>query len=474
MRTTRTSRSPFVISLLVSLALLSLPVLPTLADHTEPGRTTSRGQLEAGAGTWTTWAIASGSQFRLPRPPGRAEMRDEIRQLEALAVQRDAAALDRISYWDAGPPAYRWNELAIRHTQSKGVVGLRAGRMMALLNVAIYDGMVAAWDTKYAYNRARPSEFKPAFATVLPTPASPAYPSEHAVAAGAAATVLSYLWPADEATFTGWAEEVAHSRLLAGTDWPSDVAAGLELGRQVGQAVVAWAEADSSDAKWTGSVPEKLGQWTGTEPVEPLAGTWKTWVLTSGSQFRPGPRAAHDSEQMRQELAEVREFKRTNLTNLIAHYWEYYGGRAYYEYWNIHAGRKIFEYRLDANPPRAARIYALVHMGLHDAAVACWDAKYTYWEARPAMLDPEITPLFVTPNHPSYPSAHSCLSGAATEVLAHLFPREAGYFTGLANEASEARIWAGIHVRSDVVVGLALGRAVADVVVARARADGAG
>src|SRR5688572_4325015 len=50
----------FVISLLVSLALLSLPILPALAEHTEGGRTTSRGRLEEEAGTWKTWAIAAG------------------------------------------------------------------------------------------------------------------------------------------------------------------------------------------------------------------------------------------------------------------------------------------------------------------------------------------------------------------------------------------------------------------------------
>jgi hypothetical protein len=60
----------------------------------------------------------------------------------------------------------------------------------------------------------------------------------------------------------------------------------------------------------------------------------------------------------------------------------------------------------------------------HDSVVACWDAKYIYWSMRPFQLDPEFKPLFTTPNHPSYPAAHSCASCAAGELLAWLFPRD--------------------------------------------------
>ena len=105
------------------------------------------------------------------------------------------------------------------------------------------------------------------------------------------------------------------------------------------------------------------------------------------------------------------------------------------------------------NPPRAGRAYALLTTAIHDAAVACWDAKYHYWDARPAMLEPRITPLFTTPNHPSYPSAHGSLGSAAGGVLAALFPSDAATFEALVAEISEARIAGGIHVRSDQTAG---------------------
>ena len=69
--------------------------------------------------------------------------------------------------------------------------------MLALVNVAIYDATIAAWDAKYVYNRPRPSEADPTLTTVVPNPNSPTYPSEHAAAAGAASTVLGYLFPKD-------------------------------------------------------------------------------------------------------------------------------------------------------------------------------------------------------------------------------------------------------------------------------------
>ena len=80
-------------------------------------------------------------------------------------------------------------------------------RMMALLNVAIYDATIAAWDSKYAHNRRRPTEIDPTLATAMSNPRSPSYPSEHAVVAGAASVVLGYVMPDDAQLFAAKAEE---------------------------------------------------------------------------------------------------------------------------------------------------------------------------------------------------------------------------------------------------------------------------
>lgn len=447
-------------SILIGLALGLLGISSALA------------QQEPTAGNWKTWVLASGKEYRLPPPPGSADSKAELAQLETLARERDSAALELIRYWDSGSSGYRWNQLAVQQALKNGMGANRAARLMALLNVAIYDATVAAWDTKYAYRRARPMMVQPMLRTAIPTPTSPAYPSEHAVAAGAASVILAYLFPNDAALFQAKAEEAGRSRLLAGTDYPSDVAAGLELGRKVAAKVIERAKGDGSDTKWSGSVPGEKGKWNGTNPAEPLGGTWKTWVLTSPSQFRPGPPPAFDSEQMSKDLAELKDYKRTNLSNLTASYWEYYGGRAYFEFYTNLLGQKLFEYGLDSNPPRAARAYAMQSVALHDLFVACWDAKYTYWQIRPFQLAPTLTTVFTTPNHPSYPAAHATIAGTMETVLGYLFPSEAAQFTKLADDESWSRLWAGIHFRSDIEAGRVLGRKVAGAVIEWAGQDG--
>jgi membrane-associated phospholipid phosphatase len=114
----------------------------------------------------------------------------------------------------------------------------------------------------------------------------------------------------------------------------------------------------------------------------------------------------------------------------------------------------------------------LLNTAGNDAGVACWDAKYTYWAIRPHQLDPEFSPLFGVPGHPSYPSAHSCFSSAAATMLAHLFPADAEEVRALALEASESRVWAGLHFRSDLEAGNQIGRDVANAVIERALIEG--
>ena len=186
-------------------------------------------EIEPNAGKWKTWVIASGHDLRTPAPPNDASA--EIAELKTLAQQRDAATKDLIVYWDVGPPSYRWQEIALDETMRNNLPWPYAIRDFALLHAAIYDAMVAAWDSKYAYNRKRPSEVDATLITALPNPASPSYPAEHAVAAGAAAAVLSYLFPDRAAYFAGKGEEAGRSRVLAGVQYPRDVTAGLELGR---------------------------------------------------------------------------------------------------------------------------------------------------------------------------------------------------------------------------------------------------
>jgi membrane-associated phospholipid phosphatase len=449
-------------TLLLTLPLLVLVATPALAPPLPDL------DIEPTAATWPTWVIGSPASLRLPPPPGGSE----AEELRALAHRRDAASRRTIAYWDAGPPSYRWNEIAVAEALRQHDYTHVALRGLALLHVALDDALVAAWNAKYAYRRRRPPDVHRDLSAAITVPASPSYPAEHAVAAGAAAEVLAHLYPQRAAFFADRAQEATQSRLSAGVNYPSDVRAGLALGRAAARRVIENRRGDGGDRPPAGR-RWGAGTWRGANPVMPEAAGWRPWVLASADELRPPPPPAHDSAELASEMDELRRFGRTPKTNADAFFWEHAaGGARSYEFWNGVLERSLLEYQLAHNAPRAARAYALLNVALHDVAVACWDAKYAYWAPRPVHLDATFQPLFATPEHPSYPSGHSCLSAAAAAVLGHLFPRDASHFAALASEASESRLWAGIHFRSDLLAGRALGLRVAERVIQRAGIDG--
>jgi len=483
-----TAKFRFVLSLSLLLCVFAQQSVWS-QDITAPARANARtcgffipcpsleSQVEPNAGKWKTWLLDDVRKLLPPGPPALYNSQQEIGVLKQLSSQRDAAALDLINYWDAGSPSLRWNEFAVDQVIKNNLVGPPAARVMASLHVAIYDAMIAAWESKYQHRRPRPSELNGSLTTAIPNPRSPSYPSEHAVAAGAASAVLAYFFPQQAAFFNAKAEEAGQSRLLAGVQYPSDVEDGLKLGRAVAQLVIARAQTDGSDAVFTGTIPQGACNWKGVNPALAMAGTWKTWALASSSQFRPGPPPACDSAQMATELAEVKNFPRSvpaagasfNTTRL-AFFWQ--GAAAAIKPFNDLTTQKISEYRLDANPPRAARVYALTSIAFYDSLIACWDAKYAYWAIRPNQLDPTFTTLFPNPNHPSYPSAHTSLSVGQTEALIYLFPRDAEAIQRLATESGDSRVWAGIHFRSDLNAASVMSKQVAALIIERAKSDG--
>ena len=406
----------------------------------------------------------------MPPPPDAAATADELSYLKELRKNVDDTARQQIADWNQSSPAYHWVQWLQARIQSAGVNTPNATRQMALLNVAMYDATVAAWDSKYAHNRPLPSQLDPSFAPLVRPAAAPSYPNDFATAAGAAFAVLSYLYPADAASLQSWAEEAARSRMYAGVSYPSDYFAGLDLGKRVGALVVERARGDNSSAAFTGSIPTGPGFWVGTNPVCPLCGTWKTWTLSSGSQFRPGPPPAYNSPEKQADLAAMKSIPRPFAEQANAFYWQTAAG-IYLDWYNqVHLA--ILEDRLESNAPRSARAYALMSVAHYDAMVACWDGKYAYWAIRPVQLDPALTTLFATPNHPSYPAAHATTSMGIAEVMAYLFPTRAGVFLSQGNEAGRSRRVAGIHYQSDLDSGNVLGSKVAQAVIEWASRDG--
>ena len=449
--------------LTIVLAFVCLAVMPALpADKNAP--------IEPDAGKWKTWVISSGEDYRAPAPPNPVHTEAELRSLAELISHNDETVRQQIAFWDAGAPAYRWIDLINARLLAGIPTTTYSHRVYTYVAQAMYDATVATWESKYFYNRARPSELDHDLPTALPVPNSPSYPSEHAATAQAAAAVLAYFLPTEAHSFQAMAEEAGWSRVLAGLQYPSDYYAGLALGQAVAQRVIAQAKQDGSDAVWSGSVPTGPCKWTGTNPGNVTATNWKPILLSSPSQFRPAPPPPCDTPQVQAEVATVRDFPRTFVTNYKAFYWQSPEGLNTWPY--RYADKWISEDRLDQNPPRVARIYALIASVFFDAFIASQDGKFAYWYLRPNQLDPTIVTLFATPNFPSYPSNHATFSTARSEMLAYLFPAHADFIRTVGKEGGDSRVWAGIHYPMDLVSGNQLGNSVAQMFIAWAQNDG--
>jgi membrane-associated phospholipid phosphatase len=423
--------------------------------------------------------ISSGRDYRAPAPPGAARTQAELRQLENLVRHNGAAEQAQIAYWDAGAPAYRWMDLLNTRAVNGQPMTAYAHRVYTYVALAMYDATVATWNSKYYYQRRRPSEMRHNLPTAVDVPNSPSYPSEHASTAWAAATVLAHFIPTEADTFETLAAQAGWSRVLAGVQFPSDDEAGRRLGIAVAEEVIAHAERDGSAIPWTGAVPTGPCTWfSATPPGNVAAAAWTPLLLTSPDQFRPAPPPpCTDPGWLDSELKPVHDFPRnvpgnatTFATNYKVFYWQSPEGLNTWPY--RYANTWIAEDHLDRNPPRVARIYALIAATQFDAFIASQDGKFTYWYIRPSQLDTGIVPLIPVPNFPSYPSNHSTFSASRSEILAYLFPTRADFIRQVGKEGGDSRIWAGIHYQMDNLAGVDLGRSVAQVFIAWADADG--
>ena len=97
------------------------------------------GQSEPAAGTWRTWVVPDVHRIRLTAPPNAADSSAEIQTIKTLMSEMNADTKSQIAYWDAGPPGYRWMQLASQQMLAQNVAAPLFTRGMALVGVAVYD-----------------------------------------------------------------------------------------------------------------------------------------------------------------------------------------------------------------------------------------------------------------------------------------------------------------------------------------------
>ena len=413
-------------------------------------------QVRPRAGQWPTWALASGGQVAVAAPPGAAETAAELALVRELVAQRDAETRAVIQFWDAGSPSYRWVTTALSLLQSGNPTLRNANQALAMLNVAVYDSTVSVWHAKYTYNRPRPAHLDPDLAAVA-VPASPSYPDEHAAAAGAAATILAKLFPEHELDLADMAEQEAEARVQAGVAFPSDVKAGLALGREVAVRVLAYAGLDDASAAGT----HIAFWWNAPPPTEPHSPDWRPWTLAYAGQFLPAAPAAESTEALRSALRGVSEVHAAASAEERARaaFWGSFAGS--HAYWYEVAADTMARHHLDTDPPLAARIYALMSVAHDDASNACWDALSTYRVLRPTLGVAGETPLVAAPSLYSYPSLYACMAGAMSTIMAAVFPSDAQVLLATGHDAARAGLWADGTLPGDVKAGEELGRNVA-------------
>jgi membrane-associated phospholipid phosphatase len=376
-----------------------------------------------------------------------------------------------------------WNQLALQAVGQARVAPVVASRALAITQAAVYDA-VDAIDRSFELYHAQVQASRGA--------------SPEAAAAQAAHDALAALFPAQAGTF-----DAALAADLVGIP-PGQARQGTDVGREVARQILDWRSTDGSSATVTYTPGTDPGDWQPTPPayLPALAPQWPNvtpFAMSSGSQFRPAPPPALDSAAYAAAFNEVKDLgsasstTRTDEQTQIARFWNDAIGTAYaMGYWNRIAAQAASDQGLSL--VQDARVLALLNIATADALISCWDAKYTYSLWRPVTAiraadtdgnpdtapDPSWTPLLVTPNFPSYTSAHSTVSGAAAGVLTSLFgdhydftvsavsvpyTRSFDSFEAAATEAGLSRIYGGIHYRFDSINGLAVGGEVGDYVV---------
>jgi len=366
----------------------------------------------------------------------------------AVAVASTATvAFSAVKFWEAGATV-RWNELATDLAVAAPAPGINATRLYAYLALAQFRAVEAA--------QAAPGPHPPIAAAI----------------GGASVAVLSSFFPSASTQL-----EAALDAQQGSDPWPgaqhADFAAGEAIGRAVGARVLSFAQGDLVGLTNpldppVGPPPVGPGHWIYTPPPPIARGNLgaRPFFLTSQDQLRPPPPPAFGSPAFNTALAEVRQISDTRTQEQIdiANYWNVnQSPRSQTAFMGIARELIVSHHRSDAE---AARIMFLMSAAAFDALVGCFDAKYHYWFIRPPQADAGIHTVFPTPQHPSYPSAHSCFSGAYSSVLTAAFPSERARLEAVAQEASLSRLYAGIHYRFDFETGLELGRRAAALALA--------
>jgi membrane-associated phospholipid phosphatase len=385
-----------------------------------------------------------------------------------------------------------WTQIFLNASVTAGTAPSTLTRSGAIFHAAIFDAV---------------NGINPKFSSIHVNPAAAPGADVRAAAVMAAYTALVHIYPTQKATVFDPALLQSLNAIASGSALEHSVSIqrGMEWGASVADQIWAWRATDGFNTV----LPPYLGgggigKWIPTPPAfapgaTPQLATTATWVLSTQSQFRPGPPPALTSTTYTADFNETKSLgsatsvTRTADQTLYAKFWQ---GSTVNWFWERVA--ITLAAQRHATLQENARTLALLAIAMADATISTWDAKYTYSFWRPITAiqnaaadgnpmtdpDPAWNSLLPVPAHPEYPSAHSTLSGAAVAVLANIFGENVSYtvdssslagvtrsfdsFSAGLAEVKNARIAAGFHFRNSCDVGGAQGEAVGTYVLEHA------
>jgi hypothetical protein len=392
-----------------------------------------------------------------------------------------------ISTAQSTDPVIQWNRslLAIVRTPGAQPATIHPTRSFAMLHAAIYDAVNAIDQTREPY--------------AVQFSGVPRQASQAAAADAAAHDVLVALYPRLMSTLDATLQQ---SLTLV----PDGVAKteGIRIGQTVAYAILSRRSNDGANQAPLpyvfGTAPGDYQSTPPNFPKQPQFTHWRNvtpFALQQAGQFRPGLPPALTSDRYGDEVNEVQSLGVAGGTTatpdeaLTGRFWN----GAIQNYWNEIAQTAALDRHLTI--AQNARLFALLNLSVADGVIAFYDAKYTYNRWRPVTAvraagtdgNPETTPdanwlpeVGNTTADPAYPGAHAVISGAAAAVLTAVLHRDRLDFavtsevlpgversfaslSAAADEATQSRIFAGVHFRNDLTSGQRLGRDVADFVL---------
>ena len=370
-----------------------------------------------------------------------------------------------------------WGARAVAMGAEKQVPNTRFSRALAMMHVAMFEA-VNAIDRRY-----RPYRLELE---------GDARASRDAAAGAAAHAVLASIFPDEKSRL----DQALQASLAAVADGDAK-AKGVELGQKAAAGIIALRTDDGSGTQESYRPYTAPGVYVPTAlPAESTGGSLKPWVMEKGSQVRPAPPPALDSEVWTRDVNEIRELgslrsaKRTPEQTEIGRFWFLTGPRTYTPIVQQVAEAK----KLDLVD--SARLYALVSLATADSYIAVFDAKYAYnfWRPITAIRNADVTsnaatprdaawtPLGATPMHPEYPCAHCIIASTVAEVLQRVGGGEVGELAltsaltpgvtrrwkrleDYSNEVADARVYAGFHYRFSNEAAKTMGKKIGELTV---------